>query len=257
MKVIVQTTIARMKAHPLYLRAKAGEPDAALDLVSELMDRNQVQDLLRNHPKAIVVAVHAEEMSGRNKIPLALSFVLGQLGGNRVDDQIVQSNRVFHTGADAMTRLFMVPEFYGAVTAGADYIIVDDVATSGSTLSGLKRYIERNGATVVGAVAMAASSNPQTGYGGQLAITEETLKRLALKFDMVKLIELLRQYGIADQANQLTNSQGLYLSTFKSVDTIRDRIIAARQAAGLETNEGKDEGSVEQEFNLEDEEARE
>jgi hypothetical protein len=55
---------------------------------------------------------------------------------------ICQSNEVSHTGADAVTRILGQPTFVGQIARGRRVLIVDDVATFGSTLANLRGWIE-------------------------------------------------------------------------------------------------------------------
>lgn len=229
MNVLVQTTVARLKRHPAHQAAKAGDPQAASRIVQDLFRPATVRPLVACYASAIVVAVHAEERAGRNMLPIALAVAIGKLRGNPVDRDIVQSNRVFHTGASALHRLLAVPEFDGPVSPGQTYIVVDDVVTSGSSLQGLRRFIERGGGLVVGAVAMAASSNPQTGYGGWLDAHPATLTLIEGKFDMAALTGVLVGHGIIKETlRELTNSQARYLACYKSADSVRDSLAAAQ-----------------------------
>jgi hypothetical protein len=146
-----------------------------------------------------------------------------------VTDKIVQANITGHTGASAAHRLGSPARFDGPVEPGGEYILVDDMVTSGSTLNGLRLHIENGGGKVVGVTTLAATSHPQTGYAGQLAVTPETLARLR-KFDKVGLESLLREHEIAPSIEDLTNSQGRHIATFKDVDTLRNRLAAAGRA---------------------------
>ncbi|MDQ3472131.1 MAG: hypothetical protein M3447_00190 [Acidobacteriota bacterium] len=56
----------------------------------------------------MLVPLHAEEATGLNKIPLALAARYADALGLKVDTGIVQANRPFHTGANAMERLVPV-----------------------------------------------------------------------------------------------------------------------------------------------------
>lgn len=226
--VVIHTNIATMRKHPLYTQAKAGDARAAINLVVDIVKPDRVRALSAQFPQAMWVAVHAEEATGRNKIPLALSRYAAELGGQDFDANIVQTNRVNHTGADAAGRLGRTPQFTGRVEIGREYIVVDDVTTSGSSLAGLRDYIVTHGGKVVAAMTLATTSNPQTGYGGHLALKPDTAAQLR-RFDKTALETILRDHGIADNANALTNSQGRYIATFQRLDTLRNRLAAAGQ----------------------------
>jgi len=219
-----------MKQAPDYTAAKAGDTRAAGRLVEQLVKPDKARSLQERFPGAIIVGVHAEEATGRNKIPAALADHLAHLTGLDSDDGIVQTNRVFHTGAAASARLGRVPEFAGPVQAGRDYIVVDDVTTSGSSLAALRAHIEANGGRVVAASVLGTTSNPQTGYGGYLAIKPETRQILESRFDTAALEAMLDEHGIAASIGALTNSQGRYLASFGTLDAIRNSLTATGQA---------------------------
>lgn len=235
--VVVHTNVVTMKKHADYTAAKAGDEESAMRLVRALMKPARVADLAKQFPKAMFAAVHAEEATGRNKIPLAISLHAAQTSGLTFDDTIVQTNRVHHTGADAAARLGRTPNFQGRIEIGRDYIVVDDVTTSGSSLAGLRDYIETHGGKVVAAMTLATTSNPQTGYGGYLALKPET-RSLLSRFDKKQLESILQAHGVAESIEALTNSQGRYIATFTRLDTLRDRLTSAGQA-GVSTTDAQ------------------
>ncbi len=236
--VVIHTSISAMKKKPEYEAAKSGDAEAAIRTVQSILKLDRLKVLASAHPDAIVISVHAEEATGRNQLPLAYAALIAKETGLEVDDNIIQSNRAHHTGADASTRLLRAPKFEGAVQRDREYIIVDDVTTSGSTLAGLRRYIELNGGKVVAASSLATSSSAQTGYGGYLAIKSETLTKLEERFDIQALERVLYRHGIANTVKELTNSQGLYFSRFKSVESIRDRLAKAAQKGIISEDAG-------------------
>lgn len=213
-----------------YLDAKAGDSAAAIRVIADVVKPETFRSLARRFPGAHAVAVHAEEAGGRNKLALALAEALEGHAGLPVDVGIGQSNRVFHTGKAAAARLLASPTFRGPVVPGRNYILVDDVVTTGSTLAALRAYVESQGGHVVGTAALAASSNAQTGYSGHLALRKETADTIAEKFDIRALNDLLSEYGIASDFRHLSNSQARYLAGFRSVDAIRVRLTHERSA---------------------------
>lgn len=235
-----QTTISRMKSLPDYEAAKGGDRKAALNVAQQLFNPRRVAKLAKQFPDATLVPVRAIERSGRNKLPQMYAHVLAdEFPGWTVDKSLVQSSRAHHTGANAAERAIRVPEFDGKVEKGKNYILVDDVATSGSTFAALRNYIQERGGKVVAATALATTNHPQLGYGGHLAIKPETLTALKSKFDIPQLERLLSVYGIAKRIRQLTNSQGRYILTFSSLDRFRDRISEAGGGGGRQLGAGR------------------
>lgn len=125
---------------------------------------------------------------------------------------------------EAMWWLPSTPTFDGPVVRGARYLAVDDVVTTGSSLMALRRHLEDGGAQVSGFCVLAAASSQQMGWSGHLSLMPETEKLLLKRFDAAALNAILREHGIADGMDRLTNSQGRYVAMFKTVDALRSRI---------------------------------
>lgn len=126
--------MARLRGHADYQAAKAGNREAAVRLITDIMDdgmTSRVSDAFGTD--AVFVAPHAEEAGGRNVIPNAMAFYLSERLGAGVDDGIVQTSRAFHTGARPLDRLLGRPTFEGPVEAGRRYVLVDDVTVMGGT----------------------------------------------------------------------------------------------------------------------------
>jgi hypothetical protein len=87
--------------------------------------------------------------------------------------------------------------------------------------------------------AIATAMSPQTGYGGWLAIKKKTIDKLAAKFDIKALEEILNEYSIAKSVRHLSNTQGNYLAACKSLDSLRNRIFEAAQAQVDQALDGK------------------
>ncbi len=102
-----------LKAHPSYRQAKAGEQDAAIDLVWDLA-MDFLSTLLPKLPLELTyVAPYAREASGDNAIPLMLAIACAEVLHGEVETEIVQASRVFHTGAKAMERMLLCPSSMG------------------------------------------------------------------------------------------------------------------------------------------------
>ena len=105
--VVFQTVIGSMKQHLRYREAKAGDVDAAFEVVTSVV-RRPVMDKIRRmlaSRKPWVIPVVAEEASGRNKLPSAYATTLARYFGLENPAEIVQTVRAKHTGADAFHRI--------------------------------------------------------------------------------------------------------------------------------------------------------
>ena len=207
-----------LKRHPAYKSAKSGDPAAALELVSELAV-TLIEKIRRFGSEMIFVAPHALEAGGENAIPETLAAYLAHKSGSRDDTSVVQRNRVYHTGADAMQRLIALSEFAGTVEPGAGYVLVDDVSTMGGTLADLANYIQENGGRVAGSVLLVNAAR-----SGKVIPPLKTLELLERRFGN----EIRAIFRIEPAA--LTWEESQYLVGFRTVDELRNRAAAAKQA---------------------------
>ncbi|MDB5903771.1 MAG: hypothetical protein JWM26_2649 [Betaproteobacteria bacterium] len=127
-----------------------------------------------------------------------------------------------HTGADGWHRLAHPAVFSGSVLAGADYLIVDDFIGQGGTVANLAGFIQSNGGKVLGVTTLTGQP-----YSARLAPDPQAIDELRKKHGK-DLEEWWRQefgYGFVC----LTHSEARYLGRGADADTIRARILAARQ----------------------------
>uniref|UniRef100_UPI003A8DE029 LPD38 domain-containing protein n=1 Tax=Salmonella enterica TaxID=28901 RepID=UPI003A8DE029 len=235
--VVLHARLGDATAHRDYEAAKGGDEHAARRLVSEVLSKDavdKIRDIIGNQ-EVLLAAVHAEESSGRNKIPQAMADMLGHILHQAVDDSIVQAKRVGRTGQDGFGRLANQPEFAGNVRSDLPYFIVDDTLTQGGTLAGLKGYIESHGGRVIGASALTGKQ-----YSARMALSPHTLSQLREHFGGTGLENWWKQqhgYGF----DGLTESEANYLLRAGDVDKIRDRVLAARQTGDSYSESGSPE----------------
>ena len=215
----------RLKSIPAYKEAKAGDSDSAIELVQTTINDGQVENLriLLNGGVPLLASVHAYEAEGVNAIPEAFADELAQRLGLVVDSAIVQTNLVTHTGSDGFGRLARQPFFEGKITHGREYVLVDDFVGMGGTLANLRGYIEAQGGKVVGAVTLTGKP-----YSARLALDATQLQELREKHGTE--LETWWQEIFGHTFDCLTQSEARYLTRSQNVNTIRDRIAAAKQA---------------------------
>jgi hypothetical protein len=227
---------AKLRAHPDYKAAKSGDTAAAFHLVDDSIDAAKV-DAIRQmigDSRPTVVAVHAEESGGRNKLPAAYADALGDRLGLPVDENIIQSNKPLRTGSSALHRITTPVEFTGPIKPGAQYLLADDHISQGGTLADLKAYIERNGGEVVGATTLTGND-----AAAKLSVDPATIAKLRQKFpDIEPLWE--RRFGHGFDG--LTQGEASYLARYNSADSLRNQILAGGQEADLGRSAGP-EGS--------------
>lgn len=217
-------------SHEKYAAAKAGDMEPALELVNDYLDDdflNELDKFIKKFDDVHVLPVHAEEMAGRNKIPVAYAQAIQQILGLSLDDDIVQATRAFRTQSDGIGRLVKRVSFEGDVVSGRNYLIVDDVVTQGGTLADLKGYIELNGGKVVAASTLSGKAN-----SAKMAITKSTLGQLRKQAG--KELEQWWKEQFGYDFSKLTESEARYINKQiyrDGIDAVRDKLIAARLEA--------------------------
>ena len=168
------------------------------------------------------MSAHAYEREGINAIPEAFAVEISKAVGWPHDLGVAQIN-VTHTGADGFSRLARQAEFAGTVQNGCEYVLVDDFVGMGGTLANLKGYIESQGGKVLAAVSLTGKP-----HSAKLALSSERLQELRGKHGTELENWWIGQFAHAFDA--LTESEARYLARTEAIDTIRDRIAAAKQA---------------------------
>ena len=216
------TKDADIKQHDAYTAAKAGDITAAMQLISDLAlsfiydHRNQFS---KSH---IFVAPHAREASGDNAIPQVLAEICALVAGAKADTDIVQTTRVFHTGADPMERMGLRAKFEGHVVPFGQYVLVDDVCSLGGTLAELANYIQLNGGQIAQIFVLV-----NAGRSSKFKPEAKTIRLLEKRYGH----EITEIFGIDPAA--LTANEASYLVGFRTADEIRNRLAKARQETHL------------------------
>ncbi len=213
---------------PEYLAAKNGHRDAALMLVDRMLTEETVDSvrlLLGDRRDVRITPVLAKEASGHNKIPLMMAEVLAHRLGVEVEYDICQVERVHRTDSNADHRLAFSPTFDGEVEPGRLYFIVDDTLTMGGTVAALRGFIVNRGGQVPGAAVMTAHEGAV-----HLPVSKTMLDRIQAKHGDAMNHYWKEEFGYG--IDQLTQAEAGHLRAAASVDAIRTRIAAARDAAG-------------------------
>jgi len=211
-----------LKTHSAYAKAKAGDWQSALMLISDVALAGIHAHRDKFGSDCIFVAPFAREASGDNAIPQVFAEVCAIVFGATADQTIVQTTKVYHTGADAMERLALRPEFDGDVHLGKRYVLVDDVTSLGGTLAELSNYIQSKGGIVQGVFVLV-----NAGRSKLFSPDKQTLKILEARYGH----ELIDIFGIA--AHALTANEARYLVGFRTADDIRSRLVKAKQEIDL------------------------
>lgn len=214
--------IENIKQHPDYTIAKSGEAEPAYRLITDLAVEF-LKSLRNEFPEnTYFVSPFAQEAGGDNAIPLLLSLIAAQEFKGVSETDIVQLQRVFHTGADPMERLLLRPSFEGTVERNKNYVLVDDVTSMGGTLAELANYIRLNNGNVLGSIVLV-----NAGRDKNFKPVKKHLKLLEERFDE----QIEQQFGIKISA--LTANEANYLIGFRTFDEIRNRCIKAEKEIHL------------------------
>lgn len=150
-EVLILASERAIKKHREYVAAKLGDVAAASRLIDDVMGDDAYATIERalSGRQPTVVAVHAIERDGINRIPAVLGHAIAERFDLPLDRTVVQINRVSHTGASGWHRLAFPPLFDGSIVVGEQYMLVDDFVGQGGTLANLKGFIESRGGTAI------------------------------------------------------------------------------------------------------------
>jgi hypothetical protein len=210
-----------VKRHPAYMAAKAGDIDAAFVLVNDTLNVTCIREAVGD-AKPVIVGIHALEGKSVNVIPEVMAAYAALLMALPLDKQIVQINRVGHTGASGFHRLATPALFDGIVEAGRNYVLMDDFVGQGGTFANLRGHIEQAGGRVL--IAVALTGKP---FSGRLALSEITLQHLRKKHGPDLENEWREHFGYGFEL--LTESEARYLLHTENADTVRARVFASAQ----------------------------
>lgn len=209
------TSIPTMTNKPEYKAAKNGNSDSAKKLLQELY-RTDIFNKLVHHPDALIIPVQ-RKAEFTNAIPMALALKLMEEYGNSISNQITYFNNFRHTGASAMARLMCKPTFQGKVIPKQEYFLVDDVMTTGSTIMNLHNYITSQGGIVIGCALVAAHR------GGTDYIPDNTTRSFIINKFGNSLFHTLNTLGIAENLQELSKQQLLYIAQFSCMYSFRNK----------------------------------
>ena len=220
--LIIHADESDVKKHPSYPAAKAGEPESAFDLVSQMVSDECLTQLcqLYSAQNPVLVSAHAVETSGVNAIPQAMAEYLGSKLHWLVESSIVQTNVVGHTGADGFSRLARQAEFDGRVSKHTCYILVDDFIGQGGTLANLRGFLLHNGAQVIGGTVLTGKP-----YSAILSSDERQINHLREKHGAELESWWINHFKFGYDC--LTRSEARYLLNTPTVERIRDKIAQA------------------------------
>ena len=228
--VIMHASESAIKNHPRYSAAKAGDIEAARQLVSNVVSRDAIARIKQRmgDDRYQLVPIHALEAEGVNEIPAALAKRLSLELAVGINDEIVQINTVGHTGSDGFHRLANQAAFTGKVLPGR-FLVVDDFVGQGGTLANLIGYLHSQGGSVIAATVLTGKP-----YSASIAPDSDAIERLRSKHGQALENWWKDNFGFGFDC--LTRSEARYLENTADADTIRNRIAQARPEDGARTS---------------------
>jgi len=218
--VVIQTTVHKVRSRPAYEQAKRGAGQAAFEVVQELVKPEKIPFVFDT-----VVPVMQFDRDKPNALPLVYATALAKHFEAYLETGVRQVNVVSHTFADAQTRILGQPIFMGKIQTGSRVLIVDDVVTYGSTLANLRGWLEKQGASVIGATLAA-------GFGGtKLALPDIVRDQLLDRFPR-QAEALAKELGFS--AECFTNREARFLAGLKNEHEMQRLIVAAQELTRLQ-----------------------
>lgn len=220
--VIIPFELGQLTEHPEYSKAKSGDTVAAVRVAKDMITdelAERVSELLESE-NGLMLPVLADEMQGKNKIPLAIAKVLQAKTGVAVSLDTYQVSKVGRTGLSGLDRIFAIPEFDGGEMTGKSFLLIDDTLTQGGTLAALASHIQQNGGRVIGGLALTGKQ-----YSARLISNNNTINQIRNKYGDLEN-DFLQATGYGFKA--LTNSEARYLANYKPSKDIRARILKER-----------------------------
>jgi len=214
--VLIYGVIDEVKNHPNYQLAKSGHYKEAVLLAQSFFNENLIQKLDNNYKSPIILPIMAEEKQGKNAIPMGMADVINRYTGWKVSENIYQTNKAGHTGANGWHRITTPALFMGDVVIGVEYLILDDFIGMGSTLANVKSFIENAGAKIAGFEVL--TGQPES---SKLYLRTKTLNDLREKHGQFE--EEFKEIVKFDYS-ALTESEARYLLRAKTVERIRNQL---------------------------------
>jgi hypothetical protein len=122
------------------------------------------------------VYVRNDDGKRTNRLPEAYAILLADAFGGEVETGIMKVSDERNTGATLKERVSREFQFAGKVEKGFQYVIVDDVWTTGQTTVSLMEYIIKEGGVVPAVTTLATAAN-----GARIKPTERLLQRVIEK----------------------------------------------------------------------------
>lgn len=218
--LIHQSDEIKVRGHARYADAKAGDVDAAVELVKETLNPSILSALAHlGLAQPTLLPVVAEEAQGANAIPLVLALQIGAALDWPIETRVIQSNVVGRTRKDGYYRLAFQPLFEGPLDPDRDHVLVDDFIGQGATLANLRGHVLAAGGRVPGITSLTGKA-----ASAILALRPETLAELRQTHGKDLENWWWQVFGFGFE--YLTESEARYLIPRSDADRVREEILA-------------------------------
>jgi hypothetical protein len=176
--VISSTNIFNLKSNKNYEKAKReGNAQAGYDLAKEIVKPNVIEaikNIAATNERVYLIPVNQTDVGYLNAIPSAYAQLLSDKLGIPVAKDVQYLKNTPNTGATLEKRLNNEILYEGFLPEEkANYIVVDDVYTSGNTIISLINFIKDNGGNPIAATTLASGR-----YGRSIIPSEEFLEMI-------------------------------------------------------------------------------
>lgn len=140
-----------------------------------------------------------------NFLPGTLATYLCRSVGGEIYKNVLQTTTQKRTRLSRLVRFLYQPKFKGYVLPKRQYVLVDDVVSSGASFASLRAHIVRGGGFIVGMNVLAhVDGRDQT-----LSISESSIQKLRSEFGVG--IDTYWQATFGHGVDQLTNQEARFL----------------------------------------------
>lgn len=205
---------------------------AASKLINLCVDDTHIKKFTRNIPDNTILLPITSNGS-TNIIPQVFADIIKDSSGKsslsismditckKVEDHTSRGKKNMGT----LRRILTPPIITGNVIKGANYLLVDDVATSGTTLKSVSNYIRRNGGNVIAYSTLAKASNMANHDSpiDSIDVNSTTITKMLDKFSMDETVEMISQFKDFGykELEDFCDEDFKYILKFKNPDNLR------------------------------------
>ncbi len=210
---------------------KLGDFKAGTNIVEFLLAEDciyAISDILESPSKTYVVAPARTFIEPRNTLPHILALIIANELGLRVCTSIYQQDGPKRDMNGFWERFATPLRFAGNIFTGADYILCDDVFSTGGTLAALRSFIESQGGRVICMTALASPG----GVTAPIAVDQQTVLLLNSRHGLGLRPYMETEIGYGPEC--LTTPEARALLGQRSLVSIRSAVAEARYNRNVE-----------------------